>query len=73
MPRGIPQTTYRSHPLPKHLQPRFDALVARIGSDPAAALLGVGKPTIDRLLYGGSASPESVARVAVKLEEVDRG
>lgn len=72
MPRGFPRLAMRSSPLPKPLQPRFDALVARIGPTRAAALLGVGEILIDRLLHGGAAQPEAVARVAVKLEEVER-
>lgn len=73
MPRGIPHTTYRRHPLPKGLQKRFDEYVARVGTLPAAEALGVGWATIEKLRYGGSAAPESVARVATRLEEVTRG
>lgn len=70
MPRGVPIHANRRVPLPKALQARFDAFVARVGGTRAAHVLGVGDSTIDRLLHGGSAAPEAVARVAVKLEEL---
>lgn len=73
MPKGIPHTTFRRNPLPKDLQRRFDAFVARVGAETAAVELGVSKSTVDKLLYGGSAAPESVARVAMMIIDEEEG
>ena len=65
MSRARPQFAKRA--LPRELQPLLNRLVETRGADRASAILGVSRPVVDALLYGGSAIPTSVARVREAL------